>query len=1034
MTLAGDPVSGHSGRPGDELRAAAESEAESSPTAAYADRRGTAVDHGRHPLRNPRALVVTSLRTKSVHAREILAELTWPGHTPQELLDWAESGDPWPMLREGQQLPWLGRSGQILAGQTGDLQERRLARRILEAVHAQKPLTGHLLSLLGQLRSVERDADAVDAIIAEPGLRAGARRSIEADRANPWLYPDGDASVWGARFNAELHSSALADLHVADTAGSGWEGAGAPIDRLQPVTPPEPVSAPYRVSVLMSTFRPGPELITAVRSVLQQSWTEFELLVIDDASGPGYQEILDHVAGLDPRIRVIRKAVNGGTYRARNTALRIATGQFCTTFDSDDYLHPHALELGMRRLLAEPDLMATRAEGVRVTPDLELTRPGYLPRMTAAGTLLFRRAEVMNRIGWFDPTSKGADTEFARRLTSAFGSAICDLGETVLFLRDGQTLSSGEFSIGWRHPARHEYKASYSRWHATIRNDRESSDPFLDPHEPRRFAEPRRWAKPVIPGLAARGPVDVCFAGDWRRFGGPQRSMLEEIAACRDAGLRVAVMHLEAFRFMTVKDLPLCDPVMELVEAGEVEWIQADDQVDIAVMLLRYPPILQYPPTLTADPVRIRHLFIVANQAPCEPDGSDRRYVVADVTQRATELFGVAPTWMPQGPGIRRLLRQQDPQVRLATWDNPGLIDLPSWHHRPPRPIGDSTSSTVVVGRYSRDNAIKFAPTLGEVIRGYDFPADYRVRIMGGPDTIARLAASAAEHSSHPDPAALPANWELLDQGQEEVTDFLAGLDFFLYLDNPDAHEAFGRVILEAAASGVLTIAHPKHREVFGDTIDYALPGQAQELIAGYVADPQRYAARVARTRQAVAQRFGRDSFGARMAELVNQSSAESEAELTLEPVPRPHPGSCAFHLASTGSPAPGLLVRSEAEHEVFSVPLRSRADAERADGLWVIHPPGPAHQRVVAEWVREVVVGPLAEGVGWVDPQWASPPDSVLAIVMLRERTIAWWLAEVTPLAPAGRRWIRNERPWRAVGHPSATDISVRFPTSSSR
>src|SRR5699024_12425722 len=56
---------------------------------------------------------------------------------------------------------------------------------------------------------------------------------------------------------------------------------------------------------------------------------------------------------------------------------------------------------------------------------------------------------------------------------------------------------------------------------------------------------------------------------------------------------------------------------------------------------------LQYPPRVHGA-VRPDRVLIVANQAPCEPDGSDQRYLPADVTANATALFGVPPTWVPQ--------------------------------------------------------------------------------------------------------------------------------------------------------------------------------------------------------------------------------------------------------------------------------------------------------------------------------------------------------------------------------------------------
>lgn len=973
-------------------------------------RQATAADHQRHARRAPQALLSTALRTKSVHAREILAELAWPGHTPADLEGWAESGAPWPVLEADQDPRWVARYAQVLAVQLNDAAERHAARRMLEAIWAGVgALAGRAQEVLFQLRLVERDTAALKELPTARRMRPEVMATVQADSVNPWLFPGADQQAWEEEFNSALHSQALDDLTVRSEPVPGWPGAEHPLDRLQ-ATVAQPIEAPYLVTVLMSCFRPGPELETAVRAVLDQSWRNLELLLIDDGSGPEFASTLLTIAGRDPRIRLIRKAVNGGTYRARNTGLRIARGDFVTTLDSDDYLHPQAIELGARELLAQPGLLATRAMGVRVTPDLELTRPGYVPHMRAAGTLLFRRREVMDRIGWFDHTSKGADTEFATRMTAAFGSRIQDLPEVVLFLRDGDTLSSGEFSMGWRHGARFAYKASYRQWHADIA--RGETEPFLDPTRPRPFPEPRRWMKQPVPSDAARHRVEVCFAGDWRRYGGPQRSMLEEIAACREAGMSVAIMHLEAFRFMTPRDEPLCQPVMDLIMSGAVEWLQPDDDAHVDVLLLRYPPILQYPPSLTRPPLSVGRLLLVANQAPLELNGSDQRYVVQDVTARATELFGLAPVWIPQGAGVRKVLVEQDPDVALSSWDNPGLLDANQWLCRDERPPG--SSGTVVVGRHSRDDRIKFPSTFAELRAGYDFPDGYQVRFMGGARTIPALARADAEaraaEATPPRTGAetpipeveLPTNWELLPGKSMEVTDFLADLDFFLYLDNTEAHEAFGRVILEAAASGVLTIVHPKHRVVFGDAVDYALPGEAQRLIAHYVQNPEAYRDRVRRTRTAVAETYGHARFADRIRELLpagrepdtDRPSRRTSVRLAVRP---------------TGDRVRPITVEAEGDTEVLSLPLRSLSDGSRADQLVLVHTAAKAARASAVEWLRTQLTGPLVEGVGWLAATDA--PPTVLAIVMVRERIVRWSMRDAPAVAGRSGDWFPDVR-----------------------
>src|SRR5690606_37318339 len=118
--------------------------------------------------------------------------------------------------------------------------------------------------------------------------------------------------------------------------------------------------------------------------------------------------------------------------------------------------------------------------------------------------------------------------------------------------------------------------------------------------------------------------------------------------------------------------------------------------------------------------LRPRQLLVVANQAPLEPDGSDQRYVVADVTARARETFGTDPRWVPQGPVIREVLLAQDPEVALTDWDNPGLIDLDEWSVRAPGRLPGADGAPVVVGRYSRDDPLKHPATHAELLAAYD--------------------------------------------------------------------------------------------------------------------------------------------------------------------------------------------------------------------------------------------------------------------------------------------------------------------------
>lgn len=866
--------------------------AEPSPGGPVATRSGVSRDTARNKILvdHPDALAVTALRTKSVHAREVLVETAWPGRSAEEIDRWAaaaRSGRE-TTLPEGADAFALGQLARVLALQTQDPADVARARTLLEALAAVGRLDDlhpHAVQVLLHLRCLGGDAAGCEVLLDHRHVPADVAAAVRADLANPFspvAAPGADVERWLPLLGHALVSDALAPLRLREDPGS------TPFDRLTTeVLPPADVEGDRLVTVAMSTYRPGPPLLTAVGSLLAQTWRSLEVLVVDDASGPDAEPWLRRVEELDPRVRVIRKAVNGGTYRARNTALRQARGAYFTTLDSDDWLHPEAVATLVRALEDDHGLVAVRALGARVGEDLRLVRLGYRHRAVAAPTLLVRLDPALGRVGFFDPTRKSADTEYARRLQAAFGAgSVRTLDECLLLLRSGEdTLSAAEFSRMWRHPARHAYKCLYTPWHEEIAV---GAPAYLDPEGPRAFPEPRRWRKDLHPALPAPRRLDLVLGGDWRRYGGPQRSMLEEIRAAREAGLRVGVLHLEALRFATTADLPLCAPVTEAIRRGEVEWVQVDDDVDVDVLMVRYPLVLQHPPSVPGGrALRPRHLLVVANQAPLEPDGSDQRYVVADVTERARELFGTEPVWVPQGAVVRDVLRTQDPEVRLTDWDNPGLIDLAEWHVRDDRAPG-AGGAPVVVGRYSRDHPLKFPATHADLLAAYDLGPGYVVRLMGARATWRRLAVEAGLDEDTPPPT----GWEMLPVGAVDPREFLAGLDFFLYQDHPGRHEAFGRVLLEAAASGVVVVAHPKHEAVFGEVLDYALPAQARGVIAGYVADPERYRARVAQVQQLVRERYSHASFVRRLASVRgdgpptagNGPAARGRIEVALRP------------------------------------------------------------------------------------------------------------------------------------------------------
>lgn len=102
------------------------------------------------------------------------------------------------------------------------------------------------------------------------------------------------------------------------------------------------------VSVIVPIYNVEPYLKRAVDSIIDQTYSRLEIILVDDGSPDSCGKICDDYAKKDNRIKVIHKA-NGGLSDARNAGLDIATGDYIAFVDSDDYI----AEDFVKTLLAE---------------------------------------------------------------------------------------------------------------------------------------------------------------------------------------------------------------------------------------------------------------------------------------------------------------------------------------------------------------------------------------------------------------------------------------------------------------------------------------------------------------------------------------------------------------------------------------------------------------------------------------------------------------------------------------------------------
>ena len=93
------------------------------------------------------------------------------------------------------------------------------------------------------------------------------------------------------------------------------------------------------ISVIVPVYKVESYLERCLISIVNQSYSNLEILLVDDGSPDSCPRMCDELAGMDGRIKVIHKA-NGGLSDARNVGIEAAAGEYIMFVDSDDYIYP----------------------------------------------------------------------------------------------------------------------------------------------------------------------------------------------------------------------------------------------------------------------------------------------------------------------------------------------------------------------------------------------------------------------------------------------------------------------------------------------------------------------------------------------------------------------------------------------------------------------------------------------------------------------------------------------------------------------
>lgn len=604
-----------------------------------------------------------------------------------------------------------------------------------------------------------------------------------------------------------------------------------------------------KVTVIVPAFNAAETIITALRSLAQQTHRNLEVLIVNDCSTDETEQVAAAFCANDSRFRLIRSSANCGSYACRNLALADASGDYVTLLDADDWAHPQKIELQ----LAEASISNSPYNYVmwtRCTTDLAFLgnfRPGpdfVFPDHSSG----FFRLQTLKDAGGWDAIRVAGDTELFARLDDCDDPAAKFKERHIL---KGCPLSFGRTSatsltrmsqtnaLTIFHGIRREYRESFNFW-------RNQGFPAYE-NRTSLFPSPLTIAS----DSKADRPLDVVFIADWNLAGGTSKSALNMLAAALRAGMRCGIFHYRRYDLNVT--LPLNLEVREYAWENDVRIVAAGESVTTGAVVVTYPAPFNH--LMDSFPkFNTERLFVVVNQmAERDTQRQDVAYDPARVRSHLKTYFGTEGRWVPISNWVRRVMEEDDryPRPHHDNWTP--MVDLTIWSNGRPYWRGMDRRRPIV-GRHGRDHYLKWPANESDLAAAYCLGRECDVHFLGG-------AQHALDMLSEK-----PKNWHIEAFGARDVQEFLKNLDFFVHYPHKDYIEEFGRAPMEAMAVGVPVILPPVFEATFGDAAIYAEPKDVWPIVSELWSNERAWSYRVEIGRRYVERNCSYSEFPRRIA------------------------------------------------------------------------------------------------------------------------------------------------------------------------
>jgi glycosyltransferase involved in cell wall biosynthesis len=219
----------------------------------------------------------------------------------------------------------------------------------------------------------------------------------------------------------------------------------------------------------MPVYNALPFLDDSIKSILAQTFDDFEFVIFDDGSTDGSVERLREWATRDSRIRLYEGKQQLGLSGSSNAVVAQARASIVARMDADDVSHPDRLKRQLAIIESDPNVAVVGTLCVGIDADGREVRPrdrwrlvrrsGYIP--FPHGSAMFRR-EVFDRVGGYDDTPHGEDQKLFSKM-AAHGRVLTlpDILYSYRYHANNATLFNGLRAVGENHSSNGESLAAY---------------------------------------------------------------------------------------------------------------------------------------------------------------------------------------------------------------------------------------------------------------------------------------------------------------------------------------------------------------------------------------------------------------------------------------------------------------------------------------------------------------------------------------------------------------------------------------------